>query len=83
MSNTPPADVSDVTLTNANKASGQQHHRRRRLRNFVLPDGKEVHIALSPEEAESLRQRLSKVRGQDQPFDRMYSKVRWIEFRVW
>ncbi|KAF4629577.1 hypothetical protein G7Y89_g8568 [Cudoniella acicularis] len=49
-----------------------RHHRGRRLRNFLLPDGREVHIALSPEEAESLRQRLSAVR-KDEPFDLVIS----------
>jgi len=65
MSNT-PTNASGVTLTN----SGPHHHRGRRLRNFILPNGREVHIALSPEEAESLRQRLTAVRGKDEPFDR-------------
>ncbi|KAH8820490.1 bacterial low temperature requirement A protein-domain-containing protein [Xylogone sp. PMI_703] len=48
------------------------HHRGRRLRNFILPNGREVHIALSPEEAQSLRQRLSAVRP-DQDFDLVIS----------
>ena len=38
------------------------------MRNFVLPDGRQVHIAPSPEEAESLRQRLEAVR-KDEPFE--------------
>jgi len=48
--------------------SHQHHHRARRLRNFLLPDGREVHIALSPEEAENLRQRLKAIRN-DEGFD--------------
>ncbi|RDW87366.1 hypothetical protein BP5796_03060 [Coleophoma crateriformis] len=44
------------------------HHGGCRLRHFVLPDGKNVHIALSPEEADSLRERL-KVVSDDEPFD--------------
>ncbi|RDW71363.1 hypothetical protein BP6252_07926 [Coleophoma cylindrospora] len=44
------------------------HHRGRRLRHFFMPDGKKVHIALSPEEAESLRQRLTVI-SPDEPFD--------------
>ncbi|KAH8657000.1 bacterial low temperature requirement A protein-domain-containing protein [Tricladium varicosporioides] len=56
------------TTTPAASTSGHHHHRGRRLRNFILPDGREVHIALSPEEADSLRQRLNAVR-KDQPFD--------------
>lgn len=63
MSNT-PTNASGVTLTNSS-----HNHRGRRLRNFILPNGREVHIALSPEEAESLRRRLSTVRGADEPFD--------------
>ncbi|RFU32656.1 hypothetical protein B7463_g3676, partial [Scytalidium lignicola] len=47
-------------------------HRGRRLRNFLLPNGREVHIALSPEEAQSLRQRLAVVRP-DQDFDLVIS----------
>ena len=67
MSNT-PTNASGVTLT-----GGHHHHRGRRLRNFLLPDGREVHIALSPEEAESLRQRLGAIRGTDEPFDLVIS----------
>ncbi|KAH6670073.1 bacterial low temperature requirement A protein-domain-containing protein [Halenospora varia] len=59
--------MSDST-TPAASTSGHHHHRGRRLRNFILPNGREVHIALSPEEADSLRQRLNAVR-KDQPFD--------------
>ncbi|KUJ08616.1 uncharacterized protein LY89DRAFT_691040 [Mollisia scopiformis] len=44
------------------------HHRGRRLRNFLLPDGREVHIALSPEEAEILREKLKVIR-KDEGFD--------------
>jgi hypothetical protein len=43
-------------------------HRRHRLRNFLLPNGRQVHIAISPEEAESLRQRLNVI-SKDEPFD--------------
>lgn len=57
-----------MSTTPTTSASGGHHHRGRRLRNFLLPDGREVHIALSPEEAESLRQRLEAVR-KDEPFD--------------
>lgn len=44
------------------------HHRGQRLRNFMLPNGRKVHIAPSPEEAETLRHRLSTIE-KDQPFD--------------
>jgi hypothetical protein len=60
---TTPTTTSATTL-----ASHQHHHRARRLRNFLLPDGREVHIALSPEEAETLRQRLKAIRN-DEGFD--------------
>jgi hypothetical protein len=63
MSNT-PTNVSGVTLSSGHS----HHHRGRRLRNFILPNGREVHIALSPEEAESLRQRLTAIR-KDEGFD--------------
>lgn len=53
MSLTPPSSV---------------HHRGRRLRNFLLPDGRQVHIAPTPEDASALRQRLEAI-NQDQPFD--------------
>jgi hypothetical protein len=43
-------------------------HKSRRLRSFALPDGREVHIALSPEEALSLRQRLNLIK-KDESFD--------------
>lgn len=41
----------------------------------MLPDGRKVHIALSPEEAESLRQRLNAIHDadKDQPFDLVIS----------
>jgi hypothetical protein len=61
-----PTTISGVTLS-----SGHQH-RARRLRNFVLPDGRKVHIALSPEEADNLRQRLTAIR-KDEPFDLVIS----------
>jgi hypothetical protein len=68
MSTTPNGTtLSGQTLNGQHSHHG--HHRARRIRNFVLPNGREVHIALSPEEAETLRQRLEAVRGKDEPFD--------------
>ncbi|RDL38443.1 Uncharacterized protein BP5553_02783 [Venustampulla echinocandica] len=58
-----------TTPTTTAGGTEQHHHRGRRLRNFLLPDGREVHITRSPEEAESLRQRLTAVRKPDEPFD--------------
>jgi hypothetical protein len=57
MSTTP----NDVQVTGHN-------HRARRLRNFLLPDGRQVHIAPTPEGAVSLRQRLEVI-NKDEPFD--------------
>ncbi|KAG0648108.1 hypothetical protein D0Z07_5884 [Hyphodiscus hymeniophilus] len=68
LSTNTPTNTSGVTLTPTSRLSGH-HHRGRRLRNFILPNGREVHIALSPEEAESLRQRLTAVRDPSEPFD--------------
>ncbi|QSZ33769.1 hypothetical protein DSL72_005340 [Monilinia vaccinii-corymbosi] len=44
------------------------HHRGNRLRNFMLPNGRQVHIVPSPEEAEAIRRRLSAIET-DHPFD--------------
>jgi hypothetical protein len=66
MSSTP------TTTTGITVSSDHSHHRGKRLRHFMLPDGRKVHIALSPEEAESLRQRLTAVR-KDEPFDLVIS----------
>ncbi|TVY32284.1 hypothetical protein LSUB1_G007218 [Lachnellula subtilissima] len=63
MSTTPPTTTSSIH---------HHHHRSHRLRSFLLPNGREVHIALSPEEAESLKQRLSAVRN-GEPFDLVLS----------
>jgi hypothetical protein len=45
--------------------SSKTPHRSKRLRSFALPDGREVHIALSPEEAVTLRQRLRAIKNDD------------------
>ena len=48
------------------------HHSGRRLRQFLRPDGRRVHIAHSPEEAEKMRRRLTsgdQDKDQDQDFD--------------
>jgi len=64
--------MSTTPTTTTTSGGHHHHHRARRLRNFLLPDGREVHIALSPEEAEYLKQRLSAVR-KDEPFDLVLS----------
>ncbi|KAL2066536.1 hypothetical protein VTL71DRAFT_2607 [Oculimacula yallundae] len=58
-----------TTTLSSSHQHQHHHHRARRLRNFFLPDGREVHIALSPEDAETLRQRLNAIRKPDEPFD--------------
>lgn len=65
MLNTPPNEPNSVTI---NSDHSHHHHRGRRLKNFILPQGREVHIALSPEEVELLKQRLSTIRPK-QDFD--------------
>ncbi|KAE8449698.1 hypothetical protein EG329_007473 [Mollisiaceae sp. DMI_Dod_QoI] len=73
---TTPSSSTNLTATSHQHQSHQhQHHhgqRARRLKNFLLPDGREVHIALSPEEAETLKQRLTAIR-KDEPFDLVIS----------
>jgi hypothetical protein len=66
MMSTTPTTSSGVTFAGSGHTSS--HHRGKRIRHFLLPDGKKVHIALSPEEAESLRQRLAVI-SKDEPFD--------------
>ena len=67
---TTPTNVSGSTFASSEPHSN--HHRGRRLRHFLLPDGKKVHIALSPEEASSLRQRLDAISA-NEPFDLVIS----------
>lgn len=63
---TTPTTTSGITIA-PSEHSSHHHHRGRRLRHFLL-DGKKVHIAQSPEDAESLRQRLAII-SKDEPFD--------------
>lgn len=62
MSSTP------TTTLNSSTSHHGHHHRGRRVRNFLRPDGTEVHIALSPSEASILRSRLTLAR-KDSSFD--------------
>jgi len=50
------------------EAAHAAHSHRNRLRHFFLPDGRRVHIAASPEEADTLKQKLSR-QYPDQEFD--------------
>jgi hypothetical protein len=56
----------------ATSTGASKHHRSKRLRSFALPNGREVHIALSPEEARTLRHRLEAVK-RDESFDLVIS----------
>ncbi|KAF8864446.1 hypothetical protein BDZ45DRAFT_669610 [Acephala macrosclerotiorum] len=76
-STSPPTTITTSSSTThltppVHQHQHNSHHRVRRLRNFLLPDGREVHIALSPEEAETLKQRLTAIR-KDEPFDLVIS----------
>jgi len=64
---TTPTTTTGITLASGGTGHGH-HHTGKRLRHLLLPDGRKVHIALSPEEAESLRQRLTAIK-RDEPFD--------------
>jgi hypothetical protein len=59
---------SSSTPTSAQITGTPQNHRGRRLRNFLLPDGKQIHIAPTPEDAEGLRKRLEAIH-KDEPFE--------------
>ena len=61
MSNTPSG-------YNTPRPHGHGHGQSRRLRQFLHPSGKKVHVANSPEEAATLKQRLEKIQS-DEPFD--------------
>jgi chromosome segregation ATPase len=63
MSTTPTSSTSKGA-----QVTGAGQQRGPRLRNFLLPDGREVHISPTPEEAEVLRKRLEAI-NKDQPFD--------------
>jgi hypothetical protein len=71
-SSTPTLAASTTPSTHQHTHSHTPHQRRHRIRNFLLPDGREVHIAISPEEAETLRLRLTAIR-KNEPFDLVIS----------
>lgn len=56
-----------ATATNAHDGHHHHHlhHRGRRLRQLLRPDGKKVHIANSPEEANVLRKTLTRDEKED------------------
>lgn len=51
--------------TRAGSTVSGKHNRSKRLKSFPLPDGREIHIALSPEEALSMKQRLAAIKDSD------------------
>lgn len=65
MSDTPQTLVGDGATGATTPASTHGHHHHhlhnasRRLRHFLHPDGRKIHIAGSPDEAEQLRKTLS------------------------
>jgi hypothetical protein len=63
---TNPTASSTVTV------AGAGNQRAHRLRNFLLPDGRQVHIAPTPGEAETIRKRLEAI-NKDEPFDLVVS----------
>ncbi|TAQ88612.1 hypothetical protein B7494_g3044 [Chlorociboria aeruginascens] len=64
--------MSTTPTTTKGITTSSTHHRGHRLRNFILPDGRKVHIALSPDEADKLRRRLNAIQ-EDEPFDLVIS----------
>lgn len=55
------SDLDGSTTPTPSFGSNSHHlaHARSRLRHFLRPDGRKVHIASSPEDAEKLRRTLS------------------------
>lgn len=66
------SDIEKQAQDVTNKSDGQQHHIhnghriRERLRHFVHPNGKRIHVAASPEEADQLKKRLSQIHSNDE-----------------
>lgn len=60
MSSTPDSsELKDATIVRNTSIYDGQHHAGRRLRQFLRPNGKKVHIAQTPEEVERLKKTLS------------------------
>lgn len=65
------SDTPAGATTTPHSGHGHHHlhgHSGRRLRNLIRPDGRKVHIAHSPEEANKLRQTLSRT-NEKEDFD--------------
>src|SRR5947207_60421 len=50
-------------------AGNSWHQHRQRLRSFLTPDGRRIHIVQSPDESELLRKKLSTTEASLEPFD--------------
>jgi hypothetical protein len=70
MADVPHTPVAGIDTPASNTAAAQHephqhhhphlgHHTGKRLRHFLRPDGRKVHIASSPDEANHLRRKLS------------------------
>ncbi|KAI9803941.1 MAG: hypothetical protein M1833_000222 [Piccolia ochrophora] len=57
-----------MSATPPTEGATAHRHRGRRLRQLLHPDGRKIHIALSPEEAEALKRQLSDTPN-NEPFD--------------
>ncbi|KAI9699276.1 MAG: hypothetical protein M1836_002886 [Candelina mexicana] len=42
----------------------EKHHHGRRLKQFIRPDGRKVHVAASPEDADHVRRKMSEMQAQ-------------------
>lgn len=60
--------ASTITIAGTNHPSSEHHahlhHAGRRLRHFLRPDGRKVHIVHSPDEAEKLKKDISRRRSE-------------------
>lgn len=56
---TPKTGIGNTTPGPGDQHHHHLHHTGKRLRHFLRPDGRKVHIAGSPDEAEYLRRTLS------------------------
>ncbi|KAF2491628.1 hypothetical protein BU16DRAFT_574646 [Lophium mytilinum] len=96
MATTPtPADSVSIAPTAVSHQHQHQHphlhHTGRRLRHFLRPDGRKVHIAGSPDEAEKLKRTLSVsekegtfdlvIHGTDEHIEALRDSHQWTEGR--
>lgn len=66
-----PGNVTEKKEADPDTADNKNHvhhhglHMRERLRHFLHPNGKRIHVAASPEEAANLRRRLGQIYTED------------------